>query len=465
MDLVAIEDFEHEGESYRRGVTYVVPDEAGYRAHPERFAESTSDAGRAAQKDRVRSLARDPRNCEPADPTQDPRTRSQERRDGPPSFASRAVQTTRDEALRSIYDRAGEIDATSGDRLVALVEADRAGIDSEYVSAVADPAYERAFARSITNPVPGAAGMLSAEEHRAMVRVGRSMEMRALGVSEGATGGFAVPLTLDPTIMLTSNGAINPIRELATVRPILTTTWKGVNSEGVAFEFVAEAAEAKDKAPTLTQPEITPNRAQCWVPFSYETAEDWAGLSEELRRLFADAKDQKEAEVFATGKGSENIPQGLITGAEKVVETAAKEAVAIADVYSLQAALASRWQPRATWLGTNAVANQVYRFVAAGDTDEPPIMPEDRSSILGKPYREVSTMSSKTTTAGEKVLAYGDIASAYRIVDRIGLTVVPVPVVFGENRRPTGQAGLYAYFRVGAKVTVPSALQVLKVKA
>ncbi len=370
----------------------------------------------------------------------------------------------RDAALRAVdgaYDR-GQLDEPSGERLVDIVTRDKFDIDSAYITAIASPEYERAFAKKISG-VNGAEATLTPKEAEAMQVVGRAMSTRAMAVGEGSTGGYAIPLALDPTVLLTNDGAINPIRELATVSTIVTTTWAGVSSAGVKAEFAAEAAKAKDGSPELGQPECTPEKAQIWVPYSIESGMDWPGLAAELARIFADAKSVKEAEIFATGKGSENIPQGLITGATKLVETATKEVFASADVYSLQEALAPRWQPRATWLGANKVANQIHKFVAKGDTEESALMSDDRSEILGKRYREVSTMSTKTTTKKERVLAYGDIASAYRIVDRIGMAVEPVPLVLKEGV-PTGERGLYAYFRVGAKVIIPEAVQVLAVK-
>ncbi|MGH2976015.1 MAG: phage major capsid protein [Solirubrobacterales bacterium] len=370
----------------------------------------------------------------------------------------------RDAALRDIdraFDR-GQLGEPAGERLVDIVTRDRFDLDSAYISAISSPEYERAFAKKITG-FSGAEATLTPEEAEAMQTVGRAMATRSMAVGEGATGGFAIPLSLDPTVLLTNDGAINPIRELATVSTITTTTWQGVSSAGVKAEFAAEAAEAEDGAPKLGQPEITPEKAQIWVPYSIESGMDWPGLAAELARIFADAKSVKEAEIFATGKGSENIPQGLISGATKLVESATKEVFASADVYSLQEALAPRWQPRATWLGANKVANQIHKFVAKGDTEEAALMSDDRSEILGKGYREVSTMSTKTTTKKERVLAYGDIASAYRIVDRIGMAVEPVPLVLKEGV-PTGERGLFAYFRVGAKVIIPEAVQVLAVK-
>jgi HK97 family phage major capsid protein len=369
----------------------------------------------------------------------------------------------REAALRAIEARSDDLESRAGDRLEALVRRDAMGMDARYITAVSSDAYYRAFFKQLSGG-QGAGAVLEPDEVEAMRAVGRSMHERAMAVGTGELGGFAVPFTLDPTILLTNDGAINPIRELATVTTILSTTWQGISSAGVEAEFTAEATEAKDGAPKIGQPEITPDKAQIWVPYSIELGADWVGVGAELARLFADAKAVKEAEVFATGKGTSNVPQGMVSGATKLVETATKEVVVGADVYKLQEALAPRFQPRATFLGTNTVANQIHRFVAKGDTEDAALMSDDRKSILGKPYAEVSTMSSKTTTKKERVLAYADVAAGYRIVDRLGLTVEQVQHVFGANQRPTGERGLYAYFRVGADLVVPEAVQVLVVK-
>jgi HK97 family phage major capsid protein len=384
---------------------------------------------------------------------------------GPPATRTRTLGGGRDEALRSIsaLGDSRTLNEVSAVRAVSLIKSDKLGHDSEYLAAVADPDYEQAFARSIGNP-EGAARMLSDAEHRAMTRVGRAMSVRSIAIGGGSTGGFAVPIALDPTIQIDNAGAVNPIRELADVRTISTSVWKGVKSAGVEFKFGAEASETADGSPTLSQPEITPTRATCWIPYSIESGEDWPNLSGELQKLLADAKAVKEAEVFATGTGATSIPQGLITGATEIRESLAKEVLAVADIYAMEEALSPRWQPNGTWLGSNAVANKVHRMVAAADATNAPLMGEDRKSILGKPFQEVSTISNKITTKNEKVLVYGDIESAYKIIDRVGMSIELAPLIFGTGGTPTGQRGLYAHYRVGAGVVAPHAVQVLKVK-
>ena len=82
--------------------------------------------------------------------------------------------------------------------------------------------------------------------------------------------------------MLTSNGALNPIREVARVFTITTDKWKGVSSAGVTASYDAEASEVSDDTPTLAQPTIDCAMGRAFVPFSYELGQDWATLQPEL---------------------------------------------------------------------------------------------------------------------------------------------------------------------------------------
>lgn len=376
----------------------------------------------------------------------------------------RAADEARGEAFRALEARGDQLGSTHGDRLWKLIERDAAGIDSRYIAAVADPHYESAFAKQLLEAgQPGARSMLTEPEIAAVQRVGEVLTERALAEGEGATGGYAVPFALDPTIILTNDGVINPLRTVATVTTISTRTWKGVSSEGVTAAFAKEGAEVADGSPTLGQPEIKTERAHAFVPYSIEVGEDWGTMSGELGRLFSEAKNVLEAEKFATGTGT-NEPSGIVTGATEAVESATEKVFAVGDLYTVQQALPPRYQPRARWLATNTVANVIYRFVAQADSEEPKVMTEARDSILGKPFNELSTMTSTVNESGEKPIVYGDVATGFRIVDRIGMRVELIPHLFGENGRPTGERGLYAIWRTGSKVVNPNALRVLKLK-
>jgi len=371
----------------------------------------------------------------------------------------------RDEALRSINHHSDVLDAAAGDRLELIVRSDRAGHDARYLRAVANPAYETAFLKRMLLR-DGERGAITPDEGMALEAVGEAMVDRALSIGAPSAGGYALPFTLDPTIMNTSDGSINPLRSLATVTPITTNTWKGVSSAGVTASFSAEATEVGDNSPSLAQPSIDAEKAQAFVPFSIKLSQDWGSILHDLAELLADGRDQLEAVKFLAGAGpGSNEPTGLITGLDSgsVIATTTALAIGTGDIYKLQEALPPRFQPNGSWIGSNIIANHIYQLTGPG-SDEPSLFNENRDRILGKPFGEVSHMDA-ALTANKKILGYGDIAKAYRIVDRIGMTVEMVPHLMGENGRPTGQRGLYAYWRVGADVINDNAVRLLNVKA
>jgi HK97 family phage major capsid protein len=357
--------------------------------------------------------------------------------------------------LRAI-ERMTYLEAGAADRLETLVRSDKLGTEGRYIDAVSDPDYDSAFGKRMLNP-DGAQHEYSAKEAAAVRKVAEVASERAMAEGTGPTGQFAIPASLDPSINLVSDGRVNPIRALASQTTIATDRWQGVNSQGVVAHWYAEAEEVSDDSPTLSQPEIHPERMSIFVPFSIEVGQDWPSMSQELGVLFADAKDELEAKAFTLGDGS-GEPQGLLIGG--TITVSGGTATQVQNYYSLQEALPPRYQPRAVFLSSNAQENRAYRSVASADTDEPPLVSSDRRSILGKPWQEVSHMT--TTTAGTAVV-YGDVRSAYRVVDRIGATTELVPHLFGSSKRPTGQRGLFFYARVGAEVTNANAIRKLVV--
>ena len=163
----------------------------------------------------------------------------------------------REQGLRTI-ERLGRDESLSpeaGDRLEELVRSDRSGVDSRYLAAVSDPSYATAFGKLVTRP-DTARHEFDDGEAAAVRAVGDVMSERALAEGTGSTGGYAVPVQIDPSILLSSNGAINPLRELATVTTTTTNRWTGVSSDGVVASFDTEGAEVSDDTPILAQPVV-----------------------------------------------------------------------------------------------------------------------------------------------------------------------------------------------------------------
>jgi HK97 family phage major capsid protein len=392
----------------------------------------------------------------------------QETTDPPPRGSlSRGLQdAVRDDALR-VVDRHRNKDvlsSTAADRLDRIVRhADPMNTEAKYLAAVGAPDYESAFGKLLLHPQDAHIRM-TPRELESVRTVTQVMSERAM--SEGVTtaGGYGVPVAVDPTILLSSNGAINPIRELARTFTITTNKWTGV-SGSVTANFTAENTEAADGTPTLAQPSVQVQKAQVFVPFSIEVGEDYVGLQQELAKIIADAKDVLEAQKFLDGSGT-NEPAGIVgtsglTTTQRI-QTTTVAVTAVGDIYLLKQALPARWLPQGTFVAHATVVDVFRRFVGGGNTTEPFVV--ENGQLLNRPTREWTNMVTTTTTTGSKIVLFADWQQAFAIVDRIGLSVELIPHMMGAAGRPLGQRGVYAYWRTGSGVLVPAAARYLEVK-
>jgi len=183
-----------------------------------------------------------------------------------------------------------------------------------------------------------------------------------------------------------------------------------------------------------------------------------------MSTLLQESKEDLEATKFTTGNGT-NEPFGVITGATTTVNATTGQTTDAEDFYRLTAALPERYQARASILANRAIFNLVRQFVLTGqsnpwkDIDEATVTDGRAGTLLGYPAYLNSAMDS-TTATGAKFAIIGDF-SRYVIVDRVGLNVEVLPHLLGANRRPTGERGLYAFWRNGAKVINADAFRVL----
>lgn len=290
-----------------------------------------------------------------------------------------------------------------------------------------------------------------------------SEESRALSLTS-ASGGFAVPITIDPTIIPTSNGSVNPLRAISRVVQITGDEWRGVSSGAVTVAYAAEATETTDNAPTLAQPTISTEKAQAFIPFSIEIGMDWSSLQAEMGRLLQEGKDDLEADKFFTGSGT-NEPFGVLTGATTTVVATTGQTFDAGDLYRLEAELPPRYRARAAFVSNRAIYNLIRQFDLTGQSnpwkslDQASTVDGRVGNLLGYPAFEASGMTG-TTATNVKFLLLGDF-NRFVIVDRIGLDVEVIPHLVGTNHRPTGQRGLYAYFRNGSKVVDANAFRLM----
>lgn len=352
------------------------------------------------------------------------------------------------------------------DVVARLVESDESDMAARWLTVTGDDAYLRAFHKVMRNPTMGTYEWTD-EERAAFARV--QQLQRAMGEGTGAGGGYMVPFALDPAVILTNAGTSNTnLRAAFTVKTIASDVWHGVTSAGVSSHWRGEGLEADDDSPVLDQPSIRTNRADSFIPFSYEVQMDVPGFAEEMSQLLTDGAGLLQAKAFIHGSGT-GEPRGIVTAAAAVtgslVDTAGAAAYSVDDVYATKRALPARWRANAAWLGNEdtydatrqfatGTGQQSGAFWADLGADTPP-------KLLGRPVWESSEMDSAVTT-GSHLLVYGDLRQ-YFVVDRVGTTIELVPHLFGSNRRPTGQRGFFMFFRTGGDLVVPDAVRVLTV--
>jgi HK97 family phage major capsid protein len=289
--------------------------------------------------------------------------------------------------------------------------------------------------------------------------------MRAALSLTNANGGYLVPFTLDPTVILTNSGIQGSMRSISTIKTIATDDWNGVTSAGVTAEWLGEGVQAADATPTFGQPTITPKKAAAWVFGSYEVLAD-SGFASDLQMLLADAKVRLEETAFATANTGASQPRGIVAATAAVtasiVTSATTGAFVVADVYSLANALRPRDSAEASWIANKAIFNKIRQFDTAGGGGFWANLGMGRpNELLGQAVYEASPMTS-TVGNGTNILLAGNFKQYY-IVDRVGMSVMYEPMVKSTgNGRPTGQAGWFAFWRVGADVVDADAFRLLQ---
>jgi HK97 family phage major capsid protein len=431
---------------------------ADYQARERELAEQVR-AG-VERQDYLRAAADNPAAGETYDPGQSYRA---------PRQAATPGQEMRDRARRALDGLGRSVPADSRERLTRSFDRAETLPDGEYeldllsrwLVATSSPAYARAVSKLFRDPENGHREFDS--EELSAYRDSKVVQ-RAMSEGTGPAGGFLLPLHLDPQILLSNTGVIDPIRKLARVDLIATTPWHGVSSAGVTASWDAEGTEVSDDSPTLAQPTVPVWKGAGFIAASIEAAMD-TRIGDQVTKLFLDAKLRLEGSAFLTGTGT-GQPTGVVTSlaAGQKVATATADVLVRDDVTKPAVALPPRWQPNAAYLANNATAIAIGSFETTAGALRYPTINESPASLLRKPFYEHSGMNKAGDTAAagnDNVLILGDWSN-YLVVDVIGATVEFIPHLFGAtNRLPTGQRGWYMYWRTGGAALIPDAFRLL----
>jgi len=286
-----------------------------------------------------------------------------------------------------------------------------------------------------------------------------------LTVATDASAGYLAPEGFGAEI-LKKLVEFSPIRQYARVISISTPEIKYPRKlTGVAATWVDETEDRTQSDQTYEQATFTPYELATYVDVSNQLLEDNAyNLEGELMADFAEAFGVAEATAFVTGNGT-GKPKGLLaasTGITEIKTGAAATlgtdpaATIIGMFHSLQSAFAQNgvWIMNRKTLGAlRTLKDDTGRFIMLD-----PITAGAPTTLLGRPIVEAVDMPD--VAANAVPILFGDL-SGYRIVDRIGLSVLRDPYSIATK----GQVRFHARRRVGGDVSHADRFVKLAVKA
>lgn len=372
---------------------------------------------------------------------------------------------------KSVDARTGDVKRDRTDALLSLLRKKDGDTDGELIAAflvaTSNPHYRSAFQKASSGLQP----IFSPEEARAVREV--NYIKRAMSVGTPAAGGYAVPVIIDPTIILTAQGSDNPILRRARVETITVDKWKGLSSAGVTWKFGAEASAATDNSPTIAQPEVDTHRADGFIPFSIEVGMDWPGFAERMSEMLGSGYDELLAEKLTTGTGADT-PVGILSRLAAQTSPDVSYPVTTAgtftpgDFYDMWARLPQRHRRRnsTAWMSSTDAQNAVRQLGTLDPNFTVDMTEEGIGRLMGREYDVNDYFAELTSGTGTQNLAVVGNWQGYLVAQRAGMNIEFVPMLFDvTNNRPTGQRGWFAWARVGADVVDPTAFQLLTNKS
>ncbi len=131
-------------------------------------------------------------------------------------------------------------------------------------------------------------------------------------------------------------------------------------------------------------------------------------------------------------------------------------------MFALFDALPPRYQSNATWLAHPLIYSDIRQMGDAG-SPAPFVTALREEGLIKRPMATSSYMDGTHGSGDNYILIFGDFSN-YVLADRIAMKVELVPHLFATgSNRPSGQRGLYAFYRMGADSVSDGAFAILNV--
>lgn len=284
-------------------------------------------------------------------------------------------------------------------------------------------------------------------------------ERKALIVSDDAKGGFLAPEQFEAQLQK-ELVEISPIR--AAARVTQTTAGRVVwpkRTGTITAKWVGETEERPRTEPTYGQAALDVHEMAAYIDVSNWLLEDSAiDLASELASDFAEEFGRLEGVAFIDGDGVKK-PVGILNDpAIKTVANGHAANVSADALIQLMYDLPATYRNRGSWL-LNGATIAAYRLLKDENGRflwQDSIQVGQPATLLGRPVVEAVDMPGIQADATPVI--YGDFATGYRIVDRVGLSVLRDPYTVATE----GLVRFHGRRRVGGGVVRPDAFRKLK---
>ena len=283
--------------------------------------------------------------------------------------------------------------------------------------------------------------------------------LKTLTVADDEAAGYLAPAEVS-TDMIRDITELSPIRQFATVRSSMAPSVKYPRRTGITnAKWEGEIEESEESEPTFGQTEIVSRRLTTFVDMSNSLLMGSNGMAEaEVRSALAEDFAKKEAMAFVNGNGIKE-PEGLMTNADVPYFANGSTTVLSTDsLIGLMYSLPAYYRNKGQWvLNANSIAT--IRKLKDGQGNylwQPSFQVGQPETILGRPIAEAIDMPD--VAAQSFPVLFGDLASAYRIVDRQQFGILSDP--YTQARRAITR--MHGTRWVGAGVVQPKAVKKLK---
>lgn len=287
-------------------------------------------------------------------------------------------------------------------------------------------------------------------------------EAKALRVSDNAAGGFLAPSEFSREIVK-NIVQFSPIRQFARVQAISAPEIHIPTRTGtMTAAWVGEVADRSETAPTYGQISFTPYEAACFVDVSNALLEDSAvDIASDLALDGAEEFGRLEGAAFVNGDGlgkpkgilTDNTVTGLASGTAATLGSAPENTL-VAMFYKLPAF----YRANAAW-AMNSNTMQAIRLLKDSTGRflwQEGLAAGQPGTLLGRPVIELPDMDD--VGANKFPIVFGDMGQAYRIIDRVNLSVLRDPYTRATN----GITRFHMRRRVGGGVVKGEAIVRLK---